>query len=64
MSHIWYRVRKAHTGRRSEPPPETEEGDWHPVWWRARVRVEGGDKGREDNLTTETMFKTEDEHCS
>ena len=34
MGHIWYRVQKAVTERRPEPP-QREEEDWHPVWWRA-----------------------------
>ena len=46
VGHVWYRVRKARTGRRSEPP-EREEEDWYPLWQRARIRAEDEDEGRE-----------------
>ena len=40
VGHVWYRVRKAQTGRRPEPP-QREEDDHHPLFWkRARVRAE------------------------
>ena len=48
MGHVWYRVRKARTGRRPEPP-EREEEDWHPLFrQRARVRAEDEDEESED----------------
>ena len=46
VGHVWYRVRKARTGRRPEPPPEREEEDWYPLWQRARIRAEDEDEER------------------
>ena len=54
VGHIWYRVRKAVTERRPEPP-QREEEDWHPVWWRARVC--GTEKKTED-VTVSTAGAT------
>ena len=47
VGHVWYRVQKARTGRRPEPP-EREEEDWHPLWQRARIRAEDEDEEREE----------------
>ena len=48
MGHVWYRVRKARTGRRPEPP-EREEDEYRPLFQqRARVRAEDEDEERED----------------
>ena len=47
VGHVWYRVRKARTGRRPEPP-EREEEDWHPLWQKARNRAEDEDEERDD----------------
>ena len=46
--HILYRVRKARSGRRPEPPPEREEEEYYRplVWHRARIR--GEDEEREE----------------
>ena len=47
VGHIWYRVKKARTGRRPEQQPEREEEEYRPlVWQRARVRAE--DEEREE----------------
>ena len=45
-----YKIRKVRTGRRPEPPPEREEGEYRPLVWRmARVRTEDEeDEERED----------------
>ena len=46
VGHIWYRVRKARTVRRPEPP-EREEEEYRPlVWQRTRIRAE--DEEREE----------------
>ena len=46
VGHICYRVKKAGTERRPEPP-EREEGEWQHMWQRARVRAEDEDEERE-----------------
>ena len=51
MGHVWYRVQKARTGRRSEQP-EREEEDLHPLWQRARIRAEDEDKERDVTIST------------
>ena len=43
VGHIWYRVRKARTGRRPEPSPKRQEEERYPPWQRARVRAEDTD---------------------
>ena len=52
VGHVWYRVRKTGTGRRSEPPVR-EEDEWQPLWQRARVRAEDEDEEEEngENVT-------------
>ena len=55
--HVWYRVRKAVTGRRPEPP-EREEEERYPLWQRARIRAEDEDEEREDNITKSTAGAT------
>ena len=49
VGHVWYRVRKARTGRRPQPLEE-DENDWHPSWQRAHVRAEDEDE-EEENVT-------------
>ena len=51
ISHIWYRVKKTGTERRSEPP-EREEEEWHPLWQRARITAEDEDKDTEISILT------------
>ena len=51
VGHVWYRVRKAGTGRRSEPP-EREDDEWRHLWQRARVRAEDEDEEREVTIST------------
>ena len=51
ISHIWYRVKKTGTERRSEPP-EREEEEWHPLWQRARITAEDEDKDTEVSILT------------
>ena len=57
VGHVWYRVRKTGTGRRSEPP-EREEDEWQPLWHIARVRAEDEDEEEEngENVTIRSTF--------
>ena len=56
--HVWYRVRKARTERRPEPPAEREEDEYYRplVWQRARIRAE--DEEREE-VTISTAGDTD-----
>ena len=47
VGHVWYKVRKARTGRRPEPP-EIEEEERYPLWHRARIRAEDEEEEREE----------------
>ena len=40
VGHVWYKARRARTGRRPEPPQEMEEEERYPLWRVARVRAE------------------------
>ena len=47
VGHMWYKARRARTGRRSEPPQEREEEERYPLWRVARVRAEDEEEERE-----------------
>ena len=47
VGHVWYKARRARTGRRPEPPQEREEEERYPLWRVARVRAEDEEEERE-----------------
>ena len=59
MGHVWYRVRKARTGRRPQSPKREEEEYYPLVWQRARVRTEDEDENEErEEVTMSTTGAT------
>ena len=48
VHHIWYRLRKIQTTRRSQQPNREEEVYHPPLWQRAKVRAKNEDKEREE----------------
>ena len=59
VGHVWYRVQKARTGRRPQPPKREEEEHYPMVWQRARVRAEDEDEDEErEEVTMSTAGAT------